>query len=518
MSTQTIGRYQIRREIGRGGMATVYHAYDPQFERDVALKLLPREFLHDPEFRRRFHREAKTIASLEHPAIVPVHDFGDADGQLYLVMRLMSGGSLKSRMQKGPIPVTEIARIFARIAQALDSAHALGIVHRDLKPDNILFDQWDEPYLADFGIVKLVQSSKTALTATGGIVGTPAYMSPEQVRSNEQLDGRSDLYALGVILFEMLTGQQPYQANTPIGQAIMHINEPVPRVLAANPSLPEGCQRLIDRVMAKDKENRPDTAEMLAREVAALATPPGDPSPVSPPEQKPVDPPELEAWPETELMIHPDLAPDLPQSAPSSEKADEPSAQRPPVAAAPNADPLATIEDSLPFSPTPAQPAAKPGQPAPSPDPAGADPFLAAPQRSAIPAKPVQTPPAPSPVTAEPPPRLATRFPGARRRWWVIGAPLMLVAALILLLVLRPWSAPSSANGEDGPATLSAYMSQKWEAGYEATALAYGGGQWAMVMSLGAPDVRQSWRLSGEFPAEFIQEKWRDGFDLVDLA
>ena len=254
MIPQTIDRYKIKSEIGRGGMATVFHAQDPRFERDVAVKVLPREFLHDPTFRARFEREAKTIAALEHSAIVPVYDFGEQDGQPYLVMRYMPGGSLADRLQKGPLPVDEAIRILRRIGAALDQAHNQGIIHRDLKPGNILFDQYADPYLADFGIVKLTQ--QTATFTGGAVIGTPAYMSPEQARGDANLDARSDIYALGAILFEILTGHQPYEADTPMGVAVKHIVEPVPRILDVNPNLPPDCATVINKAMAKDRVDR----------------------------------------------------------------------------------------------------------------------------------------------------------------------------------------------------------------------------------------------------------------------
>ncbi len=325
MTPNHIDRYEVRGEIGRGGMATVLKGYDPRFKRDVAIKLLPREFLHDPQFRARFQREAQTIAALEHPAIVPVYDFGDADGQLYLVMRLMTGGSLAERLEKGPLSIVETARIFERLAPALDSAHALGIIHRDLKPANILFDQWNNPYLSDFGIAKLVAGSSTALTATGGLVGTPAYMSPEQVRGVDELDGRSDIYAMGVILFQMLTGQLPYKANTPIGLAFMHVTEPVPDILAVNASLPYAYQSVIDKAMAKDREDRPmtttafsDTISDLASRVTAVPESKDTiveplPEPQSPEELLEEPPPQLQE-PETTQSEVPTIPKPLPTS------------------------------------------------------------------------------------------------------------------------------------------------------------------------------------------------------------
>ncbi|MCP5096175.1 MAG: serine/threonine protein kinase, partial [Chloroflexi bacterium] len=228
MKPEKIDRYEIKSEVGRGGMASVYEAYDPRFERIVAVKVLPREFMHDPEFRARFTREAKVIASLEHPAIVPVYDFGEDNGQPFLVMRLMRGGSLTDRLAQGAIPFDETAVILKRLGSALDRAHSMGIVHRDLKPSNVLFDEYGDAYLADFGIVR-VAASDDALTASGSLIGTPTYMSPEQVYGDKELDGRSDIYALGIILFQMLTGNTPYEADTPARMMMKHVMEPVPQ-------------------------------------------------------------------------------------------------------------------------------------------------------------------------------------------------------------------------------------------------------------------------------------------------
>ncbi|RMG89981.1 MAG: serine/threonine protein kinase, partial [Chloroflexi bacterium] len=249
-------------------MSTVYLAHDPHFERDVAIKLLPHELLHHPTFRRRFEREAKIVASLDHPAIVPVYDFGEHDGQPFLVMRFMPGGSLADRIKAGPIPLMEVARIITRLATALDEIHLRGIVHRDLKPSNILFDQRDEPYISDFGTAKMVYGD-TKLTETGGAVGTPAYMSPEQIQGESNIDNRSDIYSLGVILFEMLAGKHPYESDTPLGLAVKHIFEPVPHILDTNPDLPVGCQAIISRAMAKNREERFPTVSSMAEALAA---------------------------------------------------------------------------------------------------------------------------------------------------------------------------------------------------------------------------------------------------------
>ncbi|MBK8900189.1 MAG: serine/threonine protein kinase [Anaerolineaceae bacterium] len=269
MTPEKIGRYEIKQEIGRGGMATVYEAYDPRFERTVALKMLPREFMHEAEFRARFTREARTIATLEHPAIVPVYDFGEENGQPFLVMRLMTGGSLSDRLAEGPIPIDEAAVILKRLGSALDRAHSMGIIHRDLKPSNVLFDQYGDAFLADFGIVH-VSSSTNALTASGSLVGTPTYMSPEQVYGDRQLDGRSDIYALGVILFQMLTGHTPYDADTPARMMMKHVMDPVPQILSVRPDLPPACNEIINKAMAKERDERFASATDLSSALTAV--------------------------------------------------------------------------------------------------------------------------------------------------------------------------------------------------------------------------------------------------------
>ena len=269
MALEKINRYEIKKEIGRGGMATVFEAYDPRFERTVAVKMLPREFMHEAEFRARFTREARTIATLEHPAIVPVYDFGEENGQPYLVMRLMTGGSLSDRLADGPIPIDEAAVILKRLGSALERAHQKGIIHRDLKPSNVLFDQYGEAFLADFGIVH-VTSSTNALTASGSLVGTPTYMSPEQVYGDKQLDGRSDIYALGVILFQMLTGSTPYDADTPARMMMKHVMDPVPQILSVRPDLPPACNEIINKAMAKKPDERFASATDLSSALTAV--------------------------------------------------------------------------------------------------------------------------------------------------------------------------------------------------------------------------------------------------------
>ena len=263
-----IGRYEIKSELGRGGMATVYRAYDPSFNREVAIKVLPREMMHDPQFRVRFDREIKMVAGLEHPSIVPVYDVGDEDGQPYFVMRFMTGGSLSGLIAKGRLSVQDTARVVEKIAQGLAYAHKKGIIHRDLKPDNILFDDNGDPFISDFGIAKLSES--TGSLTGSGVIGTPAYMSPEQAQGNE-IDGRSDIYGLGVIVYQMLSGHQPYNADTPMGVVVKHITEPVPEILSMIPSLPVEVDQIIKSSMAKDRTKRYSTAVDLAKALNVVA-------------------------------------------------------------------------------------------------------------------------------------------------------------------------------------------------------------------------------------------------------
>ena len=251
-------------------MATVYRGWDTLFEREVAVKVLPRELLHsDPQFKLRFEREAKIIASLEHPSIVPVYDVGEDDGQPYFVMRYMSGGSLSERIKAKVMTVEEAAKILGQLAPGMDEAHSKGIVHRDLKPSNILFDNKGVPYISDFGIAKLSQAQSGNMTGSA-IIGTPAYMAPEQAQGTG-VDGRTDIYAVGIILFEMLTGRQPYEADTPMAVAFKHITDPVPLILASNPNLPEDVDTVIQMAMAKDKEERFATAGELVDALRTIA-------------------------------------------------------------------------------------------------------------------------------------------------------------------------------------------------------------------------------------------------------
>ena len=272
MSPEKVGRYKIKSELGRGGMATVYRAFDPISNREVAIKVLPPEMLHNLVTRARFKRELKLIASLEHPAIVPVYDVGGEDNhQPYFVMRYMSGGSLSEMIRKERFSLRDAALIIERLASALDHAHSKGIIHRDIKPDNVLFDASNNPYLSDFGVAKLTEAAVSATDASANeAMGTAAYLSPEQARG-EDVDSRADIYGLGAILYEMLTGEPPYRGNTVIGVALQHVNDPVPNVLKIRPDLPGEVDVIIKTAMAKNRDARYATGLELARELNKVA-------------------------------------------------------------------------------------------------------------------------------------------------------------------------------------------------------------------------------------------------------
>jgi serine/threonine protein kinase len=252
---ETIGRYQIMEEIGRGGLAVVYRAVDTLLQRNVAVKMILPDQQQTDKFLKRFNREAKTLAGLSHPSIVKVLDYGEHGGTPYLVLEYIPGGTLSSRMGKA-YSYTEAAAILAPIAHALHHAHQHKVVHRDVKPANILINESGQPMLSDFGIVKLTDTEESqGLTATGVVVGTPAYMAPEQIQG-KQIDGRVDIYALGIVFFELITGRKPYIANTPIELTLKHLNDPIPRPRMIVRDLPPEVEQIVMKSMAKKPEDR----------------------------------------------------------------------------------------------------------------------------------------------------------------------------------------------------------------------------------------------------------------------
>jgi serine/threonine-protein kinase len=274
---KTIGRYEIREELGRGGMSAVYLAYDPRLHREVALKLMDQQLSTDPAFAARFEREARTVAALEHSAVVALYDYGESGGWLYLVMPYMKGGSLKALIAQGSLSARRSYNVLRRIGSALDKAHGKDIIHRDLKPANILLDEEREAYLSDFGIVKVARGDTEYLTQTGQTIGTFAYMSPEQLMG-EPMDGRSDLYALGIVLYEMLTGKHPYgdDNTTDAAMAVAHTQAPIPDVAKDNLDLPAACTDIIYKALAKRPADRYATGRDMALDMyrALTARPP----------------------------------------------------------------------------------------------------------------------------------------------------------------------------------------------------------------------------------------------------
>ncbi len=280
LTGQTVGQYEIVNFAGQGSMGTVYRARQPRLQRDVALKVMSPALAGDATFCRRFEREAQLVAQLRHPNILAVHDFGEMeDGRPYLVMDYVKGGTIRDRLlaaqqpggQNPPganaIPAPEAIAIAAQVADALGYAHNQGMVHRDVKPNNILLDEDGRPLLGDFGLARPIQGDRR-LTNTGVMMGTPDYMAPEQAQET-WVDGRADIYALGVVLFEMLTGRHPFSGETPISVIIKHINEPLPRPSALNPAIPPWLDEVVAKATAKRPEERYQTANELAQALRA---------------------------------------------------------------------------------------------------------------------------------------------------------------------------------------------------------------------------------------------------------
>jgi len=257
-----IGHYIIQEPLGQGGMARVYKGYQEHLDRIVAIKVLPSYYAADPNFVSRFKREAQAMARLSHPGIVTVHDAGEQDGRLYIVMAYMSGGTLKSRMDH-QMELAEVLPVVRQVADALQYAHQRSIIHRDVKPVNVLLDGDGRAVLSDFGIAKVMESAEHHLTRPGAGVGTPEYMSPEQCRGGS-VDARCDIYALGVMIYEMMSGRTPFQSDNYTALAHAHIYEPVPPPTLFNPRISLAVQAVILRALAKEPGQRFRQATDLA--------------------------------------------------------------------------------------------------------------------------------------------------------------------------------------------------------------------------------------------------------------
>lgn len=279
------GRYRLIELLGRGGMGEVWRAYDSAIDRVVALKMLIPHLSEDPDFEKRFRREARAAARLDNPHVVPIYDVGEIDGRLYVTMRLINGTDLQTLLNAGPLDAQRAVAIIEQIASALHSAHRTGLVHRDVKPSNILLDENDYAYLIDFGIART--ADETGVTATGATIGTWAYMAPERFNTDE-INPSSDIYALACVLYECLTGQQPFPGNTLEQVAIGHLFTPPPNPSEKSRTLPTALDEVIATGLAKQPADRYPTAVEMAAAAKQIITDPGRPGASRPTPTAPV--------------------------------------------------------------------------------------------------------------------------------------------------------------------------------------------------------------------------------------
>src|SRR5215213_3092030 len=254
-------RYRIEEKIGSGGMSSVYRAFDPMLERWVAIKLMHRDISNDPDQLERFRREARAVAQLNHPHVVTVIDAGEDDGAPYIVFEYVEGETLKERIRRlGRLPVSEAVAYAIEIGRALDAAHASRLVHRDVKPQNVLIDRDGRAKVTDFGIARSLEAQ--GLTATGRVLGTTDYVSPEQALGHE-VTGQSDIYSLGIVVYEMLTGETPFKADTQVAVAMRHVRDPLPDVQRRRPEVSAALAAVVERATAKDTERRYRTVDEM---------------------------------------------------------------------------------------------------------------------------------------------------------------------------------------------------------------------------------------------------------------
>ncbi len=281
LAGENVGPYRITEPLGQGGMASVFKAYHPALDRYVAIKVLHPAFLQDPNFLARFEREAKLVAKLDHPNIVPIYDFAEHEGQPYLVMKFIHGETLKARLGRGEIGPQERLRIIEAVGKGLGYAHKHGILHRDIKPSNILLADDGNIYLADFGLARMAQAGELTLSSDM-LLGTPQYISPEQARGEPKLDEGTDIYSLGVVIYEMFVGRVPFNADTPFSIIHDHIYTPLPLPRDVNPTVPEPVERMLLKSLAKERADRfGSMAELVQGLHAALGLGPGSVGTVS---------------------------------------------------------------------------------------------------------------------------------------------------------------------------------------------------------------------------------------------
>jgi serine/threonine-protein kinase len=436
-----LGGYRIQGVAGEGGMGRVYRAIQIALNRQVALKVIMPELAHEADFRTRFTREAELAASIDHPNIVPVYEAGEADGRLFIAMRWVDGTDLRSViLREGPLDARRVVGIVDQVAAALDAAHRGGLVHRDVKPANVMLTSThgqEHVYLTDFGLTKRAESM-AALTRTGAFVGTPDYMPPEQIQGR-RADARTDVYALGCLLFQALSGRPPYDRDTEIAKMYAHLHDPPPSVIEAAPQAPAGFDAVISRALAKRPEERYPSAGDLARAARAALT--GAPA----------------SWPERSLATglaapaafeptSPGLAPTAAPGAPG------------PTAAPPTPPPTPPPpETPPPETPPPETPAPTPPPettPRETPPPATTPPETTPPEPGPT-AMPSPPPPGPSSAPAAP----AAPPPERRRRRPLLIALVGLLALGAVAAVLavagvfsgdeQPQPAPSAGGGEE---------------------------------------------------------------------
>ncbi len=257
-----VGPYQILERLGQGGMATVYKAYHPALDRYVALKVLHPAFMEDPNFLERFRREARVVARLDHPNIVPIYDFSEHEGQPYLVMKFIEGETLKARLQRGRLSVEEVMVVAEAVGAALSYAHRQGVLHRDVKPSNVMLAADGRIYLTDFGLARIAQAGESSLSSDR-LLGTPQYISPEQALGKGDLDERTDVYSFGVMLFELFLARVPYSADTPYAIIHDHIYTPLPRPRDLDPNISPALERVLLKALAKSPDDRFASVEAL---------------------------------------------------------------------------------------------------------------------------------------------------------------------------------------------------------------------------------------------------------------
>lgn len=259
---EQVGPYQVIGPLGQGGMASVFQAYHAKLDRYVAIKMMHKAFLEDEGFRARFGREAQIVAKMEHPHIVPVYDYAEHDGQPYLVMKFVEGQTLKKLLAQGPLPLDRVIEIMTHIADALTYAHKRGVLHRDIKPSNILIDADGTAFLTDFGLARVARAGASTMSVDM-ILGTPQYISPEQAAGQAELDPRTDVYSLGVILYEMVVGRVPFNADTPYAVVHDHIYSELPLPSEINPAIPPAVEGVLLKALAKRPADRFDTPNAM---------------------------------------------------------------------------------------------------------------------------------------------------------------------------------------------------------------------------------------------------------------